>query len=123
VSIQSARARRAYANNETLLPMHQATGFSDVYLKAAKVILLSHTVLTRWPSKMCSSNENPDQGSTKPGRGELIDMRPFGRVTPYISNGRPAIRCRNQASAAHSIDHPAADARVGRVATAMRREG
>jgi hypothetical protein len=53
--------------------MHHATRFSDVFLNTAKVILLSHTVLTRWPHKLCGSNKNPDQGCG-PGRGFCGDM-------------------------------------------------
>jgi hypothetical protein len=45
--------------------MHQATRFGDVFLKAAKVVLLSHTVLTRWPGKcvaqmICRIRHFPD---------------------------------------------------------------
>jgi hypothetical protein len=61
LSVQSARARFTNANDETFLPMHKATRFRDVFLKAAKVIFQSHAVLTRWPGRMCGSNKNPDQ--------------------------------------------------------------
>jgi hypothetical protein len=43
--------------------MHQATCFSDVFLNTAKVVLPSHTVLTRCPGKICGArNENPRLG-------------------------------------------------------------
>jgi hypothetical protein len=70
--------------------MHGATRFSDVFLNTAKVIIVSHTALTRWRSK-CPNSHRKSFGLSTPTTKKARQRAPGLRVPGVWGNGTMAL--------------------------------